>query len=186
MMYKSMDGYDEMTKAADVLTEAISFLTASDKKIVILRGIPGCGKSTIAKWAGSIAGAISFSADHYFMKSGEYKFDPLGLNAAHADCQRKFKSWALMAAGGAAVVDNTNLSLRELNTYINIAKTHNIKYEIWSIAPQADLARTLHGVPEDSMVRMLGKFNSSEPEVAKLAGYRSIKQEVVNLTYNQQ
>ena len=41
------------------------------KILYLLRGLPGAGKSTLAK---SI-GAIYFEADMFFMEGNEYKFD---------------------------------------------------------------------------------------------------------------
>ena len=37
------------------------------KKLILLRGIPGCGKSTLAK----SLGGIHIEADQYFMEDGE-------------------------------------------------------------------------------------------------------------------
>ena len=42
-----------------------------EKTLFILRGLPGSGKTTLAK---SI-GAVHFEADMYFMEGNEYKFD---------------------------------------------------------------------------------------------------------------
>ena len=41
------------------------------KAIYLLRGLPGAGKSTVAKRLGG----EHYEADMYFMQDGEYKFD---------------------------------------------------------------------------------------------------------------
>jgi adenylate kinase family enzyme len=53
------------------------------KNLYLLRGIPGAGKSTLAKQLGD----AHFEADSYFMVDGEYKFDPTKLRKAHEWCQ---------------------------------------------------------------------------------------------------
>ena len=45
-----------------------------DKKLVILVGLPGSGKSTKAKELAGTEGII-LSTDEFFMKDGEYQFD---------------------------------------------------------------------------------------------------------------
>ena len=54
--------------------------------LVLLRGLPGSGKSTAAKLFNK---APHFEADMYFMKNGNYKFDFNGLKDAHNSCKRK-------------------------------------------------------------------------------------------------
>lgn len=50
--------------------------------LMIVRGLPGSGKTTFAK---TFTDHV-FSADDYFMRKGEYKFDPVDLPRAHAGC----------------------------------------------------------------------------------------------------
>ena len=52
------------------------------KKLILVRGLPGSGKSTIAS---AIDGSdesyapIHLEADMFFMENGEYKFAPIAL-----------------------------------------------------------------------------------------------------------
>ena len=50
-----------------------------DKVLIIVRGIPGCGKSTFAELLGS---AIC-TADDFHMKDGEYKWIQERVGLAH-------------------------------------------------------------------------------------------------------
>ena len=54
-----------------------------NKNLYLLRGIPGAGKSTLAKQLGD----SHFETDGFFMVDGEYKFDPTKLREAHQWCQ---------------------------------------------------------------------------------------------------
>lgn len=48
----------------------------SNKKVVILRGLPGTGKSTMAEQVPVPKGHVHCDPDQYFIKFGEYKFIP--------------------------------------------------------------------------------------------------------------
>lgn len=79
-------------------------------KVIILCGVSGSGKSTIAKEIGS---GYVVSADDFFMASGEYKFDPTMLPAAHGQCLRDFVG-CLQYGCDTIVVDNTNTTMMEV------------------------------------------------------------------------
>ena len=52
--------------------------------LILLRGLPGAGKSTLAKMMSD----SHYEADMYFTNDeGEYHFDPLKLKQAHQWCQ---------------------------------------------------------------------------------------------------
>ena len=84
------------------------------KTLVIIRGLPGSGKSTI----GAKFGAVR-SADDFFMVGGEYLFDPSNIVAAHAACQEAVKND--LNNGDIAVVANTFCMGWEFTPYIKIA-----------------------------------------------------------------
>ena len=127
------------------------------KKTVILRGVPGAGKSTAAKQMfveQGLAGipVTTFSADYYFERSGEYQFDPSKLGAAHASCLRAFvlQLTALSAGGdGILVIDNTNTTVQEVDVYVKLARAFDVPFEVVTVQcdPALAAARGLHGVP---------------------------------------
>ena len=59
----------------------------NNKCLYILRGLPGAGKSTLAK----NVGAVYFEADMFFMEGNEYKFDNTKLRKAHDWCQNQVR-----------------------------------------------------------------------------------------------
>ena len=62
------------------------------KRVTIMRGIPGCGKSWLAKQISDRSGAAVVSTDDEFIdhKTGEYVFDPSLLGRNHARCFARF------------------------------------------------------------------------------------------------
>ncbi len=87
-----------------------------DKRLHIMRGIPGSGKSHRAmELAGGDPNNI-FSADNHFMKDGVYTFDPDQLWPAHKNC-RYHSTKAMRAGQPVVIIDNTNIRIKEMVDY---------------------------------------------------------------------
>lgn len=124
-----------------------------DKLVVILRGIPGSGKSTFAR--SNYPKGLVVSADDFFMKSGKYQFNPELLGLAHRDCFRKFLV-RCDAGEDLIVVDNTNSSAVEAAPYVLCGESFGYRVEVITLLcdPVAAAKRNVHGVPEDRVVKM--------------------------------
>jgi predicted kinase len=100
----------------DLLT-ALKVWKDDHKKFIIMRGLPGSGKSTKAKKLAGNQGQV-FSADdyHVMMGNGKYDFRPENVGKAHSWNQRR--AYAAVEAGvPIVVIDNTNTTLREMRAY---------------------------------------------------------------------
>jgi len=130
-------------------------------KVMILRGIPGCGKST---WAKTQRGAVIVSADNFFMHDGEYKFDPTKIAHAHYDCFRKYLA-AIRRKSPLIIVDNTNTSLWEISPYVLAGESHGYTVEIHSFKCPVEVAvgRNIHGVPPKSVQAMFDHWEQPLP-----------------------
>lgn len=124
-------------------------------KVVLLVGVSGSGKSTFA--AREYPGAVTVSADHYFMVDGEYRFEGAKLGEAHGACLRGFVG-AVQGGAGCVVVDNTNTSLVELAPYVSVAKAYGYGVEVVRVRCDVSVAaaRNTHGVGEGA-VRAMGE-----------------------------
>jgi predicted kinase len=129
-------------------------------KVIIMRGIPGSGKST---WVRENAcNAVVCSADHYFERSGEYLFNPAELKDAHEACKEKFLA-ALRSEEELVVVDNTNTMRWEYQFYLDRALQFGYTIQVQDIPLiSAELAaqRNTHGVPLDAIQRMIDRWES--------------------------
>lgn len=128
------------------------------KKVLIMRGIPGSGKSTYVRDRIRNYGdeqAEVCSADDFFMKGGTYAFDATKLGEAHAECFKSFMR-AMAFDRALIVVDNTNIRAWELAGYVQVAKHCGYEVEIvrLDVAPGIAAERNVHGVPYDSVIRM--------------------------------
>lgn len=86
--------------------------------MVIVRGLPGSGKSTFAK--ARYPEAVHCEADMFFELGGEYRFDPKRLNQAHAWCQGR--AIQALQDGRDVVVSNTFVKVWELTPYVEMAE----------------------------------------------------------------
>lgn len=125
------------------------------RELIILRGLPGSGKSHRAR---EIGGTVC-SADDFFMEGGVYKFDPSKLGEAHAQCQAK----AIQAMAGQkspVVIDNTNSRRWEFSVYSELASAFGYNVKIRTVGGRsmeevkAYAARGKHGVPEEVLLKM--------------------------------
>ena len=93
-------------------------------KLLILRGSPGSGKSTICRR--QFPSWKIVSADDYFTDAtGKYKFIPEKIQQAHDVCFELAVKF--LTTGYNVVVDNTNKKLWEFRRYLAIP---DIKYEV--------------------------------------------------------
>lgn len=147
----------------------------SGRTLIIMRGLPGAGKSTairkhcpMARPFRSVAGRLSesvpiVSADHYFERLG--RFDGRRLGEAHAECRRNARA-AMMADAPIVIVDNCNVCLRDFADYLSLAKVHGYRVETIDLydggLTDAELsARCVHGVPASTIGRMRAKYEKT-------------------------
>eukprot|EP00939_MAST-03C_sp_MAST-3C-sp1_P004425 g4425.t1 len=152
----------------------------SEKKpigtVFIMRGIPGSGKSYLAKSiAAEHENSVVCSADDYFIdeKTGKYNFDFRKLQQAHAQCMTRYLD-ALLARSPAIIVDNTHTRLWEYSHQEKIARLSGYALEVREIeCPNKQVAefcakRNGHEVPLKNVLKMWRRFETDERAVKKI------------------
>jgi predicted kinase len=137
------------------------------KRLIIMRGIPGTGKSTYVRL--NYPDATVCSADDYFDEvaalngtSYEEEFQPWLMGKAHQHCWYEFIHAVCYMSEPLVVVDNTNTNKWEYENYIFLtAGVYDVT--IVDIPFDPDLAevyceRTVHGVPLESMQRLIANY----------------------------
>lgn len=133
--------------------------TTTAPSLILVRGLPGTGKSTLAALLSGSAPALA--ADDYFMVGGEYRFDPNSLGHAHAACQHRTRE--ALPLFPVVVVANTFSQRWELEPYFIIAREHGAKVHVIDLFDAglddaALAARNVHGVPEDKIALMRARW----------------------------
>ena len=136
----------------------------------IMRGTPGSGKSTVAKFLLQTIGTHMVKihcTDDFFIncETGQYEFDKDQLYFNH---KRNFENFCQSLKNNVSVVivDNTNTTKKEFQKYVNEVK----KYENYILAfiemPIADVGismkRNKHNVPKEVIETMIQRWQPSQ------------------------
>jgi predicted kinase len=125
-----------------------------EKVLVIIRGIPGSGKTSFAKL---ISKAICSADDYYMDRNGNYNWSPDTIVKAHKWCQKKCDMF-LKKGITPVIVANTSTTKKELKPYYAIAEKYG--YKVFSvIVENRHDGKNIHGVPEETIKRMTDKFD---------------------------
>lgn len=124
-------------------------------QLVLIRGLPGSGKSTMAK-ALARAGFEHFEADTYHMNNeGDYCFDRANAKAAHEWCQQETRK--ALERGKQVVVSNTFVQLWEMAPYFDMAKALGIEPNVLEAKGNW---QNVHAVPAEVMANMRERWET--------------------------
>lgn len=150
-------------------------------KLVIVRGIPGSGKTFTAKQIAGTEGLI-FSTDNFFIKDGKYEFKPNLIGKAHEwnyDCAEQ----AMKEKRPLVIIDNTNTTAWEMKKYVLAGRKYG--YEVTIQEPTSSwwqefqesrkdpkwadffAKKNTHGVPKDTIVKMINRWEDVKLENIK-------------------
>lgn len=119
-------------------------------KLILIRGLPGSGKTTLAKQMSQSLNAKHFEADMYFENAqGEYLFDGTKLGEAHEWCFQQTKKW--LNKRRIVIVSNTFVRHWEMRPYIKFCEKKGIAVEIRVC--RGEFA-SIHNVPEGTIENM--------------------------------
>jgi predicted kinase len=116
-------------------------------KLTLIRGLPGSGKSTMARKIAIDTGALHVEADMWVNYSQPYT--PEAAVSAHAICQSMVCHELVL--GGSAVVSNTFTRQWEMQPYLDMARHYGSGVEI--ITATGDYG-SVHNVPESAIQAM--------------------------------
>lgn len=141
-------------------------------KIIIMRGVSGSGKTTMAREIVKQFEAdhpdgksIICSADDFFVNahSGKYEFEAKKLSQAHSWCKGQVHA-AMLLETDLICLANTSTQLWEYQPYLDMA--YNFKYDTEEIivgefdehSLKEYANRNVHGVPLKAIQKMANRF----------------------------
>jgi predicted kinase len=140
-------------------------------QLVIIRGLPGSGKTTIAKK--EFPNHFHTEADQWFIdpQTGEYRFDPTKLNGAHRGCQAA--TFKALQSGHDVVVTNTFTQNWEFDSYFDICD--ELEIEDILVIEMKTQYQNIHGVPEEKMEVMRRRWHAwGSFEVPECVQYQEV------------
>jgi len=131
----------------------------NSNSLVLLRGLPGAGKSTLATILSENNLYPTFSVDDYFTNAltGEYIFDFANNHIAYKHCENNTKL-AMQNNTKKIFVHNTFTFDWELEPYFLLAKEFNYLLFVTTIENYQSHQNT-HGVSHEQLQKMATKYN---------------------------
>ena len=126
-------------------------------QLIIIRGLPGSGKTTMAKAMSASLQIAHFEADMYFTNTitGEYSFDPAKLKDAHNWCEHCVRTE--LQQGRSVIVSNPFTHLWELDPYIQASNHFKATRTILECKGSW---QSIHNIPPDKLFAMAQRWEN--------------------------
>lgn len=126
-------------------------------ELILLRGLPGAGKSSLASILAGENDAV-FSVDDYFTDplSGDYKFEFDKNHLAYKACEDNTRA-SMKARSSKIIVHNTFTMDWEMEPYFKMAAEHSYRVHVCTVENYHS-SGNIHGVSEEQLRKMAEKY----------------------------
>ncbi|XP_046561488.1 uncharacterized protein LOC124270515 [Haliotis rubra] len=159
-----------------------TYMVKGRQLLVLLRGLPGSGKSYLA---GEIVfDGVILSTDDYFLRCGEYRYNQDQLTEAHTWNKQRACD-AMERHVSPVIIDNTNTMDWEMLPYVKMAVARGYDVEVlepstpWKFHPKVLAKRNSHGVGRDAIRKMNQRYQQNVTAaglLARVSQHSSIKE----------
>lgn len=128
--------------------------------LTLVRGLPGSGKSTVAKALAAQTSARVIEADMFFETEEGYLFQPRLIKEAHGWCYRNTRD--MLENGHDVIVANTFSQKWEMDYYLELQDAMpNLKIVVVECHGRF---QNIHGVPVDTIEKMAQRWEPFRSE----------------------
>jgi len=131
---------------------------SNQPSLILLRGLPGSGKTTLAGLLSENERYPVFSVDDYFTDSntGEYAFDFKNNHLAYKHCEENTRL-AMQKGISKIILHNTFTISWELEVYFKLAETFHYRVFVCTVENYHGHKNT-HAISDEQMQKMAEKY----------------------------
>ncbi|TAH41109.1 MAG: ATP-binding protein [Bacteroidetes bacterium] len=129
-----------------------------ERSLILIRGLPGSGKTSLARLLSENAKYPVFSIDDYFtdVESGSYCFDHKANHLAYAACERNTEL-SMQEKVEKVLVDNTFTLEWEMSPYFLLAKEYGYRVFVITVENRHG-SENIHGISKEQIEKMASKY----------------------------
>lgn len=126
--------------------------------LILLRGLPGSGKTSLAKVLSENSKYPMYSVDDYFTnaETGEYLFDYKNNQYAYKQCQDQTEQ-SMRQKAKKILVHNTFTMAWEMEPYFKLASTYNYSLFVVTVENYHETGN-VHEVSHEQLQKMAEKY----------------------------
>jgi tRNA uridine 5-carbamoylmethylation protein Kti12 len=152
-------------------------------KIIIIRGLPGSGKTTKAKELSFKLNVPYVENDMFFTdQDGKYLWDKNKVYTAALYCNLLCRAYLLKHH--LVIVSNTFTTYKEFRSYLDIAQEYNAEIEVinclFSKDPESSYKNNIHRVPFETIVNMYERNLNVPDGVYHYVQLKKLLQGIIN------